>query len=95
MPKGSLGLDASLATLSEDLPFVIAIRNDSGEPIESMRILFKVNQGGRTFDGLMLHGPLPQGATTLTAPQGLGGASRRFSVPPGSWECIRVARHHA
>jgi hypothetical protein len=59
-----LGVSASLATLGEGLPLVVAVRNDSGEDMESARILY---EGGRTTQ-VVLHGSLAKGAGALIGP---------------------------
>jgi len=79
------GVDASLSTLGDGLPLVVAIRNDSGEDIESMRIFYRIRQGNRNPDQITLHGPLAAGASVLHAPRGLGGALAKLTpLQPGT-----------
>jgi hypothetical protein len=70
----SLGVDASLATLGAGASLVVAIRNDSGEAIDSMRLLFQVDKEGVHAPRLILQGPLAAGKATPAAPHELGGA---------------------
>ena len=71
----SLGVDATLPTLGASASLVVAIRNDSGEAIDSMRLLFQVEKGGPPFPRIILQGDsLAAGQATLTAPSELAGA---------------------
>jgi hypothetical protein len=66
------GVDATLPTLP-GASLVVAIRNDSGEAIDSMRILYSVEKNGRPISRVTLYGtPLAPGATTLFAPREVG-----------------------
>jgi hypothetical protein len=67
----SLGVDATLPTLGPGASLVSAIRNDSGEAVDSMRILFQGQKGGGTFSRIALGGSLAAGGSTLIAPTGL------------------------
>lgn len=79
----SLGADATLPTLGAGSSLVVALRNDSGEAIDSMRILYQVHQGAHTFGRITLYGSLPAGASVLTAPRELAGAVMALTSPRG------------
>jgi hypothetical protein len=70
----SLGVAATLPTLGPGASLVVALRNDSGEAIDSMRLLFQVHQGDRTFPRITLWGPLAAGRGELVAPREVEGA---------------------
>lgn len=65
----NLGVDASLKALGEALPLVVAIRNDSGEALESMRILYLVARYGKLIPRVVIDGPLASGGSMVFAPQ--------------------------
>jgi hypothetical protein len=70
----SLGVSASLATLGAGQSLIVAIRNDSGGPVEA-RILFQLTKGGKTTPRDLYFGySLAAGAVTLIAPREINGA---------------------
>lgn len=70
------GVDALLPTLGvENLPLIVALRNDSGQAIDSMRIVWQIhNKDGSTYPRIALHGPMAADAAVLDAPEQLGRA---------------------
>lgn len=68
-----LGVDAALRTLP-GASLVVALRNDSGEGIDSMRIVYLINKGGKSIPRVTLYySPLGAGAARLVAPVELRG----------------------
>ena len=69
----SLGVDAALPTIP-GASLVVAIRNDSGQAVESMRILFQLVKDGQATprDIELWHG-LAAGSAMLTAPREVRG----------------------
>ena len=68
-----LGVDATLPTLP-GASLVVALRNDSGQTIDSMRIVYLVNKGGKPIPRVTLYyGLLGAGAARLVTPVELRG----------------------
>ena len=68
-----LGVSATLSTLGPGASLVVAIRNDSGGPVE-FRILHSVTKGGRTTTDMEVGRSLQAGEAALAAPKEIGGA---------------------
>jgi hypothetical protein len=80
----SLGVDATLPTLGPGASLVAAIRNDSGQAIDSMRIIFSRQKGGdKPVTSLELGRGLEIGGARLVAPREVGGALAR-TLKPGT-----------
>jgi hypothetical protein len=68
-----LGVDATLSTLGQGASLVVAIRNDSGHAIDSMRILYDINKGGTPIHRLQHWGSLAAGEAILFGPMEIAG----------------------
>ena len=75
----SLGVDATLNTLP-GASLVVALRNDSGEAIDSMRVMYAVNKGGK---------PIPLEFPRL---ESMNVVNRRFRKCTGRAKC--ASRRH-
>ena len=74
----SLGMSATLATLGGGASLVVAVRNDSGQPVET-RILFQVSKGRKTVPrDLEVGRYFAVGEEALVAPREIGGALARL-----------------
>jgi hypothetical protein len=72
MVVNNLGANSSLLSLGPLAGLFAAIRNDSPQTIESMRILFEIETNGSNVENVVIDpAALPSGATRIIAPPGL------------------------
>jgi hypothetical protein len=64
----SLGATSTLAALGPSSELFVAIRNNSTETVESMRVLFEVETGQKPLQSISIRGTFAPGTVKLAAP---------------------------
>ena len=78
------GVANALAAFGESAQLIVAVRNDSGEPVESLRIVFRARKGERVTTHVLSHPRLlTPGAMALLGPPEFAGAVAALTMKPG------------